>query len=44
MENEKFANKCRQLLELCRVLVHVMCVNEYEKFIKKAEKLWRIDD
>jgi hypothetical protein len=44
MENEKFVNKCRQHLGLCKLLVHVMYVNEYEKYTKKAEKLWRMVD
>ena len=38
MENEKFVSKCRQLLELCRLLVLVMYVNEFEKFIRKDER------
>jgi hypothetical protein len=38
MENEKFANKCRRLLELCRLLVLVNNVDEFEKFTKKIEE------
>jgi hypothetical protein len=44
MENERFVSRYRRLLVQCRLLVHVMCVDEYEKFIKKAEKYWEMDD
>jgi hypothetical protein len=44
MENEKFVSKCRQLLELCRLLVLVMYVNEFEKFIRKDERPWKMVD
>jgi hypothetical protein len=44
MENEKFVSRYRQLLELCRHLVHVKHVDESEEYTKKVERLWRIDD
>jgi hypothetical protein len=44
MENERFVSRYRQLLVQCRLLVHVMRVDEYEKFIKKAERYWKMDD
>ena len=43
-ENEKFVSRYKQLFEPCKLLVLVMCVNEFEKYIRKVEKLWRIDD
>ena len=43
-ENEKCANKYRLHSVSCKVQQHVMSVNEFEKFSKKIEKCWEMDD